>query len=70
MGRGNFWTRDYGHGTITKEDINKLIENTKKTNSWILFDNELEEISVPLFKWKNKFILDTTQNPGRLHKNM
>lgn len=62
--------RDYGHGTITRDDINKLVQTSDKVNSWILFDNELEEISVPLDKWKVKFAVDTRQNPDRLHKNI
>jgi len=62
--------RDYGHGTITKDDINKLIQTSDKVKSWILFDDELEEISVPLDKWKVKFKIDITQNSDRLHKNV
>jgi hypothetical protein len=61
--------RDYGHGTITKDDINRLIHTSEEVNSWILFDDELEETAIPLDKWKVKFIVDTTQNPDRLHKN-
>ena len=61
--------RDYGRGTITRNDIDKLITNYEKTNSWILFDEELDENSIPLDKWKVKSTEDTTQNPGRLHKN-
>jgi hypothetical protein len=61
--------RDYGHSTITREDINKLVQTSDKVNSWILFDDELEEIPVPLDKWKVKFTEDTTQDPDRLHKN-
>lgn len=61
--------RDYGHGTITIEDINKLIQISDKIKSWILFDDELEEISVLLDKWKIKFAVDISQNPDRLHRN-
>ena len=62
--------RNYGHGTITKDDISKLIQVSGKINSWICFDDEQDEISIPMDKWKEKFIKDTTLNPDRLHKNV
>jgi hypothetical protein len=61
--------RNFGHGTITREDISKLIQLSDKINSWICFDDELEEVSIPFDKWKVKFTIDTIQRPDRLHNN-
>ncbi|PZR38946.1 MAG: hypothetical protein DI538_08220 [Azospira oryzae] len=60
--------RNYGQGEITGDDLNRLIQVSDKTNSWILFDHELEEVSIPLDEWKIKFAEETTQNPDRLYR--
>jgi len=59
--------RDYGHGAITKDDIDKLTQASHKISSWILFDEELEEIIIPLDKWRVKFSEDIRKKPDRLH---
>ena len=61
--------RNFGDGKITRTDISKLIQFSIKLNSWICFDDELEEIAIPLEVWKVKFSVDTTQRPDRLHNN-
>ena len=63
-------SRDYGHGTISRDDIEKLIQTSNKVNAWIMFDDKLEEISVPLDIWKVKFIVNTTNVPARLHRDL
>lgn len=59
--------RAYGQSSITQEDIDQLVQSSDKTKSWIVFDDKLEETSIPLDKWKLKFAEDTEKNPALLH---
>jgi hypothetical protein len=47
--------RKFGHGHITEEDIQRLNQLSAKANSWIIFDDEQEEMAIGLEKWKKKF---------------
>jgi hypothetical protein len=57
---------EYGHGTITSRDIDELVRASEKLKSWIVFDDELEEIAVPLDKWRIKFADDIKEHPDKL----
>jgi hypothetical protein len=47
--------RSWGHGEISKTDIDFLENKSSEINSWIIFDNENEETGISLSEWKEKF---------------
>lgn len=47
--------RIYGHGEISEADIKQLKHLSLNANCWIVFDDEKEEIAIPLEKWENLF---------------
>lgn len=60
--------RNFGREQITEEDIQFLIQLSSKTNSWIIMDDEREEIAIDLEKWKRKFEMEVKRNPKVLYK--
>ncbi len=58
--------RDFGHDKITKEEIDELRSLSNQTRRWIMFDDEQEEIAIPLDKWETRFIEDISKDPGKL----
>lgn len=47
--------RKYGQDFITSIDILELLKLSNNCNSWIIFDEMLEEIALSLIDWKEKF---------------
>jgi hypothetical protein len=60
--------RDFGHGHISKADIEKLVELSNMIKSWIIFDDDKEEIAVPLDHWRKKFEIEVKRSPGIVDK--
>jgi|SRR5687768_4808343 hypothetical protein len=58
--------RNFGRGIITQSDIDQLTKLSNKVNSWIVFDNDMGEIAMPLDKWKTKFLTDVKRKPNIL----
>ena len=54
--------RKYGQDFITQQDINLLKKLTEAANSWIFFDDLLDEIALDLKDWEAKFINDKQNN--------
>lgn len=54
--------RKYGQDTITQQDINSLKELSEMTNSWIVFDDILDEMPLDLSAWKEKFQIDVQKD--------
>lgn len=44
--------RKYGQDFITNNDISELLRLSGNANSWIIFDNEAEELALNLVDWK------------------
>lgn len=47
--------RSYGHDKITTEQIEHLRKLSNRTGTWIVYDDNKEEIAVPLQEWKMRF---------------
>lgn len=60
--------RDFGHGHISKADIDKLVELSNTIESWIIFDDDNEEIAVPLDHWRKKFEIEVKRNPRIVYR--
>ena len=58
--------RQYGHDTISKQEIESLRELSKASQAWIIFDHENEETAIHLNDWKQKFHQDIELNPKLL----
>lgn len=58
--------RQYGHDTISRQDIETLSDLFKTANAWIVFDDATEETAMELEKWKQKFQQDIEHNPELL----
>jgi hypothetical protein len=58
--------REFGHGKITKEEIEELNKLLNKTKTWIVFDDMKEEMAIPLDKWRTRFTEDISKDPGKL----
>ena len=58
--------RDFGHDKITKEEIDELRSLSNQTRTWIVFDDEQEEITIPLNKWETRFTEDISKDPRKL----
>lgn len=56
----------YGHDVISQDDINQLIQLSEKTQAWIIFDDNHEETSISLDKWKEKFKEEVLRDPSIL----
>ena len=54
--------RKYGQDFITLQDIDLLKKMTVTTNSWIIFDDLLDEIAFDLKDWEDKFVNDKKNN--------
>ncbi len=54
--------RHYGREMITQEDINQLIQLSRKANAWIVFDDEQDQLAIPLDTWNILFAEDIKQN--------
>jgi hypothetical protein len=59
--------RNFGQDTITQADIDELIKISNKSNAWIVFDDEREEIAIPLNKWRIQFTDNISKDPSILH---
>jgi len=58
--------RNYGHYSVTQRDIEILKLLSDETQSWIIFNDELEETAIDLDTWKIKFDADIKVSPGLL----
>jgi hypothetical protein len=58
--------RKYGHGTITKFDIDELKKLSTTCNSWIYMDDITEETATNLDAWSMMFNKAVKDNPGLL----
>jgi hypothetical protein len=47
--------RKFGHDFITAEDLTFLIEQSKKSNSWIIFSDSADESALDLSKWETTY---------------
>lgn len=56
----------YGHDFITSSDIEELLRLSNNCNSWIIFDEMLEEIALSLTDWEKKFSYQKSINPNIL----
>jgi hypothetical protein len=55
--------RNFGREQVTNENIDKLRSLASACGSWIHFDEEKEEIAVPIDKWKDLYSEKVTGNP-------
>lgn len=44
-----------GHGIISNEDINRLMQLSRDCDCWIYFDDTEEETAIDLITWKRRF---------------
>ena len=58
--------RKYGQDKITKEEIDELKSLSNQTKTWIVFDDEKEEIAIPLDKWETRFAEEISKDPRKL----
>ena len=58
--------RGFGHDKITKEEIDELKNLSNQTGTWIVFDDEQEEIAIPLDNWETRFTEDISKDPRKL----
>ncbi len=58
--------RVYGQDKITLDDIEELNRRANQVGAWIYFDDEMEETTLSLDKWKVKFAHDVSQDPDRI----
>lgn len=58
--------RKFGREMITAQDIDRLKQWSVKTNSWIIFDDDQEQIALTLQQWQARFELEVKRNPGIL----
>src|SRR5688572_12162698 len=65
-GAVNAGPRKYGHGQITTDDIQRLIQLSGKADCWIVMDDEREELALDLETWKKRFETAVRQNPDIL----
>lgn len=56
--------RKYGHADITSADINTLKTLADKSNSWIIYDDDLDETALDLNVWTSKFRADIKKDPS------
>jgi hypothetical protein len=47
--------QEYGHGSISEEDIYQLKQLSNQAQCWIYFDDETEETAVSLDEWRNGY---------------
>ncbi len=59
--------RKYGQDFITSIDIQELLQLSINCNSWIIFDEMLEEIALSLTDWERKFSYQTSINSNILN---
>jgi hypothetical protein len=59
--------RKFGQDKISQEEIDELIRISNKTKTWIVFDEEREEIALPLEEWRKHFTDEILRNPDRLN---
>lgn len=48
----------YGHGEVTKEDIDELKRLSEESSCWIIFDDDADEAAISITSWKAVFELD------------
>jgi hypothetical protein len=60
--------RNFGHDTITQDDIDQLLKISGTAKSWIVFDDERDETPIPLNKWQQQFKERVSQNPDILYR--
>ncbi len=51
----------YGRVTLKKEEVEGLRRLSEKCGGWIIFDDEREELFVPLAEWKEMFAAQPTR---------
>jgi len=59
--------RTYGQDIITTKDITRLKALSDKSESWICFHPEQEEIALTLNVWRQKFKEDVKRTPDLLN---
>lgn len=59
--------RQCGLDMVTQHDIDTLKLLSEETNSWIIFDDKLDETAMAISDWKIKFNQDTNDNPDLLN---
>jgi hypothetical protein len=59
--------RKYGHYVIKQAEIDSLVMLSKVADSWIYFDDEMEETALSIDEWKEKFKKDIDKNPGLIY---
>ena len=58
--------RDFGQDKITMEEIDELKKLSNRTGTWIVFDDNMEEVAIPLDKWRKRFSQDVSNDPSIL----
>ena len=51
----------YGRATLKQEEIEGLRRLSGKCGGWIIFDDQREEIFIPLAEWKRMFAAQPTR---------
>jgi len=59
--------RKYGQDGISQNDITKLKSNFINADSWIIFDDNLEETGLGINEWSHRFNIAVKNNPGLIY---
>ena len=60
--------RKYGHDTISQSDIVELRKYSEKADSWIFFDDDIDEIGLSISEWTSKFKIAVENNTTILNR--